>query len=857
MASVLKIAGSTVARGTAASRIILNRYSWHLDEYDTLEFSEIAATLPGTYGEGTDVTLDMGGTRQFTGRIVSRHWKHSAGVGWTIGYRANGLKWSANIAVTNPNDLTGTIAFNLPVDDPNYSVSLAGQSVGQIITFLLDGHATALIAAGVGTVTGPYDGYLSADLTPLTAVPPEPVYISGPKLFTEIDRLLERWSGKYCCYIEPNGPVDGGSVIRGQVRVRDATAFATTTATLGDVSNPWELPEISVDTADNYTRVVVRGSGDIQPGYATSLLATLVPAWTGGQQAAWKWSDFADPAGAVDSGTITALGTTTVTVQSLSGSRTWASNFWSTNQGWIYCINDVATGITQTESRRITSNTSLSAGGTSVITLDRQLDTGGYIKYRLIAQPINTNIDVWRRYTFSNTYLAAHLAQRFPRSVPWSNATTVIQTNYPIGSVVAPAGGGSFEYPANFEIDQVNQDIRFYEPVVKGFNTQANLDTGGGSVVAPLDVKVLVPYSRGTLQAAAPADTTTSAPSAPAVATAASGGSITANTYYVVVTLTGGGHETTPSSQTSKTTTGSASTLTITSPASGGGATGYNIYVGTITGGPYRLQGSNTLGSPTTLTSYSVTGATPPNGNSLGTPNYSGTAFTVDGIQRTYYYDVPSWVYAGDQSQMAALAAMLLAPIQDRVIEGSIGYNGLFSTALTRGLSLSIAANYGSAVTTGWESLAACVRVVTIEWPQSGANQNFTTLSFSNRRKQATGADMYVHPMHAGVAAWDLPNPFNEFVNGEASYLGGQGLDAMSTIAGEISGDQGTPEAAMNTAFGGADQLMAGLDQDANDLMGGIDRGAGAVVGGANAGVVDLLTEAAAGADVIERGGTP
>jgi hypothetical protein len=124
---------------------------------------------------------------------------------------------------------------------------------------------------------------------------------------------------------------------------------------------------------------------------------------------------------------------------------------------------------------------------------------------------------------------------------------------------------------------------------------------------------------------------------------------------------------------------------------------------------------------------------------------YQGTAYTADGIARTKYIDVPSWVYAAGVGNLTALAQMLLDSMKDTVYSGSVVYRGTLASALLPGAALSIAAPSGAPWTSPLAAMAAPVRGVSIEWPEGGPSTT-TTLRFSTRRQPATGDRLYVPP---------------------------------------------------------------------------------------------------------------
>ena len=145
-----------------------------------------------------------------------------------------------------------------------------------------------------------------------------------------------------------------------------------------------------------------------------------------------------------------------------------------------------------------------------------------------------------------------------------------------------------------------------------------------------------------------------------------------------------------------------------------------------------------------------------------GVPGYDGTAYTVDGVQRTLYRDYPQWVDPGNTTDMTRLANEILKTVHDTVYEGSLVYHGKASAWLTLGKALNIA-RYGG--TTGWEAIGAAVRSVSLQWPQSGADIWRMGLDFSSRRRPFSGDRLYLHPAYGsegqlgglGGAGW---NPY-------------------------------------------------------------------------------------------------
>jgi hypothetical protein len=114
------------------------------------------------------------------------------------------------------------------------------------------------------------------------------------------------------------------------------------------------------------------------------------------------------------------------------------------------------------------------------------------------------------------------------------------------------------------------------------------------------------------------------APPAPGTSTATSGGTVADGTYQVVITLVNAAGESIASASASQVTSGgNTSTLTVTSPAASGGATGWYAYVTQAGGSTYTRQ--QAAGSPTAMASNltltappTSTGAAPPTVNTTG-----------------------------------------------------------------------------------------------------------------------------------------------------------------------------------------------------------------------------------------------
>lgn len=484
-----------------AARVVINRLSLTFEGIDTLEFAQVAQkTAIPTYTLGSRIQLQIDGLLVFSGVITDAHPRWSAEQNWSIGYRCQGLSYLAlQVATTNSQTFAGEVVYDLPSNDPNYIAEYAGMSVGAILQDMLNRHMPYFNACGI-------TGFTAADFTvsDLAIVPPSPIRFSGERVWNSLVQFLASWSPKYALYIQPSGVI------------RCVNLFGMPSSTLTLDTDPVSAPEISIDISECATRVIIRGAGIIEPAQLSLGDGTLAPAWDSTDQSNWTSTDFSQPQGGISDGTIVSgsLTSTGATLQPTSTTEDWPANYWSTNQGWITLALPAGTGLTQFEARHVTgSGASPGAGGAFTITWDLPLSSTGYTDYHLWCQPPGLS-DVWRLYNitysgapavtatndFTNpapTWVAQHLVLKSPIPMPWRAQGMAVDTSYPM-AVVCWSNTGSppyYEFPTTLEILPATGQIRFNQPVTSIFN---------GNI--PNDLKVLVFYSRGTLESITPAD---------------------------------------------------------------------------------------------------------------------------------------------------------------------------------------------------------------------------------------------------------------------------------------------------------------------------------------------------------------
>ena len=504
--STLTIGGSTVNR--AASHVTLQRLLFGIQEVESLDFAqEVVGSLQGSYTEGQSVVLSMtdGTTTKtvFQGQIVS-HTSTAIGAGViSVGYHCLGMRFLANQIITTGPDGTGRIAYNLPRTDPNWSLNLSGLSVGTMLADYFSQHSAQLGALGIGQPP-------ASDLAPLTIVPTDPVILTG-RIFDMADALMAQWGcNKYQLYIDPNSL---------QIRIVDTTALPSSTLTLG--VDPIQVPSISVDTSNCYTRVVLRGGGDIRAMVVSLGSNTLQQGWTAGQQSTWNWYAFAYPSNSVI-GTITSMtagsSPSTVTANAFTGPvTTWSANYWNQAQIWVEYGWTGSTGYQTSETGEVLSCTA-TAGGSASFTVDTAFGSTIYTRCEIRGQPTGEAL-VWRKYTIPNTVqrpsdgkpINLCLSQTLNGSWPWSPTDGVVtQATGPTAEVyyAKPCGSTQQSWFATFQIypspDGVTPGyIVFDKPTVSIFSSQSSMESGSPDGV-PCDIKVLLPYSNGAITAQAP-----------------------------------------------------------------------------------------------------------------------------------------------------------------------------------------------------------------------------------------------------------------------------------------------------------------------------------------------------------------
>jgi hypothetical protein len=484
----------------------------------SLELSRILGALtalPDPWS-GKSCALTMSGTLVFAGTFAGYVDRFMDGFGWVREYRAYGLRNDADyVPNTDAVTLTDTSVYNLPGDDPNFIGSRAGLTVGQIVQAVLTmtTNAANLSAEGVGAYVsfGPpvLPALTLSDLAALTVIPPWRASISGERLLQSLENFVQTCHPNHWMHVQPDGTI----------RFLDMRLAANNTLTLG--SDPrLGMPTLTRDYNDCYSQVEVRGNTIAVPVMLQTQPWPGSSSSDGGLQEDFAWGSFTNAQAKLnwtpadfnqpgigtgnsnDQGTCTVTDTTHILVTSSNNTVTWPANFWAQGanqaQGQVGVYADIIPGIGQLYWARIVANTAMTAGGTSILTLDRALPAVTYNSYQIWGLSLNSSV-VWRKYKVTNAAIASAMLNFFPYAVPilTSAGNQGSLTTTPIG-LVQWSNGGSAPYNTasqGITLDPVNGLIYFDRPTALVFGSQTT---------APNNVMAFIPVASGSLNVIVP-----------------------------------------------------------------------------------------------------------------------------------------------------------------------------------------------------------------------------------------------------------------------------------------------------------------------------------------------------------------
>jgi hypothetical protein len=852
MSAVLVIAGVTIDR-VATRTTLLHCRPYAKDGVPTLSFARAIGALasgPDPWDAQT-VTLTQDSVLIFAGDTGTHLTHYDRQLGWVREWTCYGLaKRAEYIPVTNSIDLSDRIRFNTAADDPDDIPSNDGRTIGEIAAEVLEmpQNAAALTAAGLvnytsagtgaaatctvsggvvqstfvvtaggtgyttaptvllsggggsgatatatvsgGAVTGITrtaggSGYLSppvvilsrlpavtlSDLDALTVIPPFEVDVAGERILQALEGVVQSCHPNHFVQVDPSG----------NVRFLDPRTFASDiTLTMDDPSDPRVgKPSITSDWSGCYTAVNVRGHDLVQ-----AVTLGLAP-WPGSSlpdgglaedfahdgltnsqaKANYQVTDFTQPG--LSPGTATA--TATVTSSAVSAVTVGQGGYGYSAAPTVSFSGGGGSGATATANLTsgVVSSITVTGGGSSYTSAPTVTLTGpavGQSDVGTCTCPSTTTI----RVTSTNTH-AIWGANYWDQTVSGHHGVIVAQndaaTDYTIkwqaritANTALTAGGTS-----DLTIDNPLPTTAYTSYQIYG-------TAGGASVV----------YRRYSV---------TNADIAGRLAN-----------YF-------------PYPQAVRNSSGAAATLTSTPVGtvfyepSGLAAeveqSGIGIAVDPVSGTVLTAKPTCLVFSPdgVTITPVNDLQCVLPvyvGGLTVRSPSssFAGTAYTSLGVQRLKTITCDSWRDHSNAANMSLMAAEFLDALKDVVLEGSIPYFGLLSSALLIGHKLTIA-GHSYSVPSDWSGLP--IVAVDLEYcERSGATSFVTTLSFSTRRAPYSGASLQ-RPAMTGQSF--------------GGSVGSFGQSLANTM-------QGASEGAMMAADPSLAGMQRGVDQSA---MGSID----------------------------------
>ena len=199
---------------------------------------------------------------------------------------------------------------------------------------------------------------------------------------------------------------------------------------------------------------------------------------------------------------------------------------------------------------------------------------------------------------------------------------------------------------------------------------------------------------------------------------------------------------------------------------------------------------------------------------------YSGTLYTVEGVQRTKIITVRDWKDYSNTTNMTAFANEFLASVQDVVVEGTIPYYGLLTTYLTIGASgqaISIAGNDTvHAYTTGWETLNLPVVSVEVAFQSGSEGTSYAMALHVSNRRGRYNSDQFLRPNVTGMQLGGGTGVFGASAPTYAgeSPTGEQSAWQSTAVPGSSGGMVGSTS---DWSLGGAENWGTNIDSPTGD----------------------------------------
>ncbi len=406
------------------------------------------------------------------------------------------------------------------------AIFTANVSGGAIINF-------TQVSAGAGYTAPPaviistLPAATVSDCAALTVIPPFQLSFCGERLFQSVESVVQTCHPNHWLQVDPAA----------NIRLLDQRLCTNNTVTLGGSDPRWLMPNLHRDHSDCYSQLIVRGDVDVSGVYLsvlpTAMTGTIVyngplsggtNVNTGGLYpdfafgpyttnaaaiAAWTPSSYNQLSlqGGQDQGSCTCSSTTQVVITSSNTALTLtADELDQTATGLhatITVLTQVISSLQQLFSTLVIANTSMTAGGTSTLTVATPLPSTAYNAYFLTFSSQAGNV-VYRRYVAVDPAVGAQLQQYFPYQFAFTNAAgnAAALTSAPVGMVLwSPSGSAPWqESDFSVSVDPTSGTVLFPSPTA--------LVYGGGMVTPPSNVMAFLPVANGDLQVFAPSSST-------------------------------------------------------------------------------------------------------------------------------------------------------------------------------------------------------------------------------------------------------------------------------------------------------------------------------------------------------------
>lgn len=702
-------------------------------------------------GEAITLEYDTGGgwVLAFSGKCFGcgNQWTPQ---GWARQYQAVGLRALGDrVPVTNTTTGGDTHVFNGDPDDwLTYQASLAGRTVGQILTNVLTDPtmAPALSGQGVGAYTSLTPPTLpsstTTDLAAMTIIPPYPVIINGEKAIGSIEAALRTLAPNHFLHVEPGGAVRFldqrlfGSNTSGYPNYITLECTDTTNPDLVDVA----AVQLQDDVANSFPRVLVRGAdyaemklftqddGSVTENFAHSGL-TLAQA-----KATWKLSDFESPDGSTGQAKATCalsgggIGTT-FTIQSPGFGYAAAPTISFTGGG-----GSGAAATATISGGQVTAITRTAAGSgyTSAPTMVFTTPDGGSSDAGTCTCPTTTTVTATsadNKKTWASNYWDQSTGRHGQVFLQYtSGAGVTSRVTRKIVSNTALAAGGT----STLTLDRALPGTSFNEYTIRGFagagtNVWRKYQLADSTV--RLKIRPVATFPAPLLNAAGNAGTMTSTPTAEVLYSASGGPPEFSVPAPISIDFeTGDIYFERPTVEYF----GTRANLLVGGPSTDGIPTNIRLFLPIATGALTAVYPADVSGSPT----------------------YAGTSNTVDGITDTLTVTVPQWKDPSQSSQVLAYAQELHDSVKDTAIEGVVPLARFDARFLTPGQGVRLTGE-GYALPYAGITLPVVECVVRFD---AGPSKYRTELKVSTRRAAYTAGQFLrppVKPMPAiplGVA---------------------------------------------------------------------------------------------------------